>query len=231
MTDGGLTGGQLARLDELESVTREHARASQLALGEWTAVAIGCWALIAEAVSLLSVAAGGVTHAAGILVVAIVLRLERRSQRLKWTPGDAFERKVASVPWRRVADVLLMVSGSAMVALMLEGAVHNAPGEMEVRVAASAVAVSAAVGLLGSIFLLRLGEVGLPASTGLAVITLAPAQIGAVSLTMPWLGWERWRLFAALCALTALALLVLWNHRRKLAHLDRRVAFLKEHAR
>jgi hypothetical protein len=210
-----LSGGELARLDELESITRAHARLSHFGLGTWTAAATGFWALVVEASSTVFPWLRPYGYALGALLAAMGLFVEARRVRLTWAPADRVE--AVGRRWRPAVLFAgpVLLAASSLIPGLLGGDFAGAdePGAWALLAALTLV-------VLASPVLLRAG--------GAAMFAALPVQLGGLSLIAPTRRGAYGLFMAAFLIIGSLAFAA--GRRRELHRLERRLAFLKEHS-
>jgi hypothetical protein len=232
VTEGSLTGGQLARLDELADLTREHAKLGRVLEQALCLLACAPWLGFAEAVFGRDTAWGRATCAAGALVSVLIWAVIRRFPLLPavaYRPADEVERRALRrqrwfVGVQAAPYVVLLISAMAVDALEYEAGAP--PGAVAARWVTWGLFLAAAVliivrrwwdaAFLPVIFLM-LGSVAADASsTSDEARRIMAAFHFVIAAAAPALG------------AAGLAMLV-WAQRRR-ARLDGRLALLKEHA-
>ncbi len=109
----GAAGEELARLDELEAVTRQYAKASWRGLGTWATAFAGLGLLVAGWLARLDTAASLFASAVVVVGAAAVLVVEARRLQLMWSPANGAEanllrqNKTASMGWVALVGIQL----------------------------------------------------------------------------------------------------------------------------
>lgn len=210
-------GGRLAALDELESITREHAVLSRRFLGTRTMAFVAIWVLAADRLLRSSALAGLLVFAAGVPAAAVAFLAESRRLKVDWSPADEYERKVWFRPWR---GWLFMVQCAVqgMSGVLMLGWGHPQVGPPLVGVGALVTAVVAA--LIAGPWLLRRGEAG--------AVVLLPALVAGLSWMSMQFARGDWLVPGVVAVMLVALAAFAWSRGRSLRRLDRRVRLLEQ---
>jgi hypothetical protein len=224
----GSSGGQVARLDELAAITREYATTSRDAVSLPAWLALLAWMVICVAVNRASAPWGLVACAAQVAVAVGVLALDQRKGwalrggAVKWRPEDRLEEVLFRRPGGFGGWVCLAYSLAMLVVTGMARQVQLSSQPLTVLLSGMAVLALDAWAVWYAIARDRR-----PMQTQLAFL-----YPGILASTYAWL--------ATWIVPFAIGVPVVWvggwvlhraGLRRRLERLERRIAFLKEHAR